>query len=152
MYLRDSDSEIFSVAQTRSEDKCCRRDQWRRVITCTFGIMVVVTVAVLNHKGKTSLMSRNALINRIELAHRFRIDAGSKLEERAPMPYTELALIPASRADIHSASLEPSSRPSDASDVLKKDFNSNLRLLKAAGGLDLKKVPQLDGSSQVVQN
>jgi hypothetical protein len=34
---------------------------------------------------------------------------------------------------------------------LRQDFESNLRLLKAAGGLDLKNVPRLGGTSQVVQ-
>jgi hypothetical protein len=147
--VRDAESAVFSVAHKKSENQWCGRHQmYRRVIAGTFGLVVVVTVAVMNQSSKTSLVSRNALIDRIELAHLLKSEAGRKLQENAPMPYTELALIPASHSDVHKA-LEPSSRSQDVSDVLKNDFNSNLRLLTAAGGLDMKKVPQLDGSSQV---
>jgi len=151
--VRDADSAVFSVAQIKSEDKGRARHQmWRRVIAGTFGIMVVVTVAIMNQGSETSLVSRDVLINRIELAHLLKLDAARKLEEKAHQPYTELALIPTSQADVQTANLEPSSPSPAVSDVLKNDFNSNLRLLKAAGGLDLKKVPpQLDGSSQVGQ-
>ena len=120
-FIQNADS--FYVAHTKSDSMHGNRGKfWRKAFACASAILTIaLALAALNQHGETSLVSRNSLA------------------------YTELALIPASRSETP----KDSTMSPDVS-VLKSDFNSNLRLLKAAGGLDLKKVPQLDGSSQVV--
>jgi hypothetical protein len=134
-----AESAVFCVSQSKyaSSHRTRISNLWPKVIaaTLTLAALALTTLIVSIQSQQTTLVARHVYINGADLQdlRDTNVQAGN-----APSPaiYSELALIPASKLQ-------------DA--TLKSDFDSNLRLLKAAGGLDMSKVPQLGGSSEVVE-
>ena len=141
--IQHSEAAVFCAAQTNCNRANQYKHAWRKVIASISALIaVILTVSIRYNNKSTKLISGDVFVGRTELARLLDKYSNRNAARNSQASYSELALIP--------ASVEISTPKADADvSVLKSDFNSNLRLLRAAGGLDLKKIQQLDGSSQV---
>ena len=143
--IQRSEEAVFCPAHSNAKLTLRNRyRRWRDVVIGTSALIAVAIIALTYNHRTTKLVSSDAFSGRTELEHLHTKYADREHASNIPASYSELALIPAPSSQIESA------KPNPDVAVLKRDFNSNLRLLSAAGGLDLKKIPQLGGSSQVV--
>jgi hypothetical protein len=148
-----AESAVFCVSQTKCPSNYRTQNRshlWPKIVAATLTLVALALTCVIVSTGseQTALVARHVHVNRAELQDLLGANIFQPQARNAPSPakYSELVMIPASTPK---SPMEKAPSTVQTAD-LKKDFDSNLRLLKAAGGLDMSKVPHLGGSSQVV--
>ncbi len=146
-----AESAVFCVSQAKSPSNYLTKNRgrlWPKIIAATLTLLALaLTCLIVSHGSeKTTLLAHHDPVNGADLLGSLNANSFYAQPRNAPSPakYSELALMPASIP----RPMEQAPSKVQAAD-LKKDFDTNLRLLKAAGGLDMSKVPHLGGSSEV---